>query len=93
MMIASGDQRGARRRAQRGRVVLVVTQSVISDALEVRCLNGSAKRAACPEAHVVCQDKQNIGGACGSLDTLRKVWDGALQGALDFSLKRRLWLR
>src|SRR6185437_11706727 len=53
VMVSSGDQRGPRRRAQRGRVIHVVTKAIVSDALEIRGLDRSAKRAARTEAYVV----------------------------------------
>jgi hypothetical protein len=43
MVVAAGDQRGARRRAQRGRVELRVAQAVLGDAVE-RWASGSRRR-------------------------------------------------
>src|SRR5262249_10347543 len=89
MMVASGNERGSRGRAQRGCVIHAVTKSAISNSLEVGGLDRPTERARCPEAHVVGQNQQNIGCASGSFDAFRKVGRRILYGASDFSLKRR----
>src|SRR5262249_16701530 len=66
MVIASGNKRSPRRRAQRGRVVHVVTKAVVRDPLEVRGLDRSAEGAACSEAHVVRKDQQNVRRSAGA---------------------------
>src|SRR6516165_4071340 len=93
MVVPSGNQSCSSWRAQRRRVVHVVTKAAVCNALEIGGLYGSAKRAAGPEAHVVCQDQQDIGGTRRRLDAFRKVRNRTLQGAFDLPLKRWFWSR
>jgi hypothetical protein len=53
MMVAAGNQRGARWRAERGGVIHVVAKTGVSEALEVGSLDWSAEGAAGVEANVV----------------------------------------
>src|SRR5262249_10877842 len=53
VMVAPGDQRGARRRAQRGGVDIVVTQAVFRDAIHGRRRDDAAERAGHAKARVV----------------------------------------
>src|SRR6516165_9674355 len=92
-MVPSSDQCRPRWRAQRGGVVHVVAKAGVCDALEVGGLDRSTKRAACPEAHIVREDQQNIGRASRGLDALWKVGHRTLHGTLDLPLKWRLWSR
>src|SRR5215467_10591850 len=73
MVIASGNKRSPRRRAQRGRLVHVVTKAVVRDPLEVRGLDRSAEGAACSEAHVVRKDQQNVRRSRRSFYALWKI--------------------
>src|SRR5262249_36523905 len=59
-MIAAGNKACARRRAQRGRVHVVVTQTVLCEAIQIGCLAGSAEATELPEAHVIENDEQDI---------------------------------
>src|SRR6516164_11600302 len=93
MVVSSGDQSCPRWRAQRGRVILVVAKASVRHTLEVGSLDGSAKRAARSEAHVVCQDQENVGGPRRRLYALWKIGDRSLQSAFNCPLKRRFGSR
>ena len=53
MVVAAGDDRRARGRAERRGVEIRVTQPVLRDAIHCRCRNDAAERARRAEAHVV----------------------------------------
>ena len=61
VVIAAGEQRLPRRRAQRGRVEARVSQPALGQLLEVRGLAGTAEHAGRAVAHVVDEDHQHIG--------------------------------
>ena len=63
VMVASGDERGARRRAERGGEHPVVAQPVGRDAVHGRCRDDAAERARHGKAGVVRHDQQHVGRA------------------------------
>ena len=63
VMVASGEQRLPRRRAQRGRVEARVPQSALGELLEVRGLAWTAEHAGRAVADVVDEDHQHVGRA------------------------------
>ncbi len=71
VVVASGDQRRARRRAQRGREDPVVTQAVVRDALHGRRRDDAAKGAGHAEAGIVGDDQQHVRRALGWHDARR----------------------
>ena len=70
MVVASGQQRLARRRAQRGGVEAVVLQAARRQLLRVRRLAGAAEGARRAEAGVVDQDDQDVRRALGRAQLL-----------------------
>ena len=60
VMVAARDQRGACRRAQRGREDPVVAQARVSDAVHGRRRNDAAEGAGYAEAGVVGDDQQHV---------------------------------
>src|SRR5262245_3380306 len=60
MMIASGQQRGARRRAERRGVEPRITQTHFRQSIHIRRWNLSTKSAPLSEASVIDQDEQDI---------------------------------
>ena len=71
VMIATGDQRGARRRAECCRMELRVAQSHLRYAIERRRGDHAAKGARGAKAHVVGHDQQHIRRALGRHDPRR----------------------
>ena len=92
VMVAPGDQRRARRRAQRGRVEVGVAQAVGGDPVEVRRRDHAAEGAGDAEAGVVGHDQQHVGRALGRHDARRPVGRRLRGVALDLAaelLRRR----
>ena len=71
VMIASGDQRRARRRAQRRGMKLRVPQPVLRDAIQGRRRDDAAEGARRAEADIVRHDEQHVGRALGRHDARR----------------------
>jgi len=92
MVVSSGDQRRAGRRAECRGVVHVVAEPAIGEPLEGGGLDRPAECAARAKAHVIGKDQQNIGRAGGSLDLLRKVGRGILDSAADLAPEGRFGL-
>ena len=65
VMVAAGDDRGARRRAQRGGENPVVAQPGVRDAVHGRCRDDAAERARHAKSGVVGHDQQDVGRAFG----------------------------
>jgi len=65
MVVAAGDQRGARRRAQRGGMEIRVAQTVMRDTVEVRGRDDPAERAGRAEPDIVGHDQQDVGRTLG----------------------------
>ena len=61
LVVAPGEQRGARGRADRGGVEPVVADAVVGEAAEGRRVDRAAERVGQAEAHVVEQDDQDVG--------------------------------
>ena len=68
VMVAAGDQRRPRRRAQRGGVELGVAQPRLRDPVQRRRRDDAAERAADAIALVVGHDQQDVGRALGRHD-------------------------
>jgi hypothetical protein len=65
VVVAAGDQRRARGRAQRGGVELRVAQSRLGDAIQRRRRDDAAEGARNPVALVVGHDEKDVGRALG----------------------------
>ena len=73
VMVAPGDQRRARRRAQRRRIEVGVAQAVVGDAVERRRRDHAAEGAGDAEAGIVGHDQQHVRRALGRHDARRPV--------------------
>ena len=93
VMIAPGDERGARRRTERSRMKLRVAQSRLGDAIHRRRRDDAAERARNTVALVVRHDEQNVGRAFGRHDARRPVRRGILDAFLDHAAERHRWRR
>ena len=71
VMVAPGDERGPRRRAEGGGVELRVAQPRLGDAVQRRRRDDAAEGARRTEAHVVGHDEQHVGRALGRHDARR----------------------
>ena len=89
VVVAPGDQRGARRRAQRRRVEVGVAQAVRGDAVEVRRRDHAAEGAGDAEAGVVGHDQQHVRRALGRHDARGPVRLRLRGVALDLAVKLR----
>ena len=90
VLIAPGDERGARRRAQGRRIELVVFDAVRGKRLEGRRRNRAPEHAGGAEADIVGQDQQDVGRALGRRDRLRKVRLGILGRSPDDAFEHRV---
>ena len=61
VMVASGQDAGARRRAERRRVHVVVAQAVRRQAVDIRRLDRAAVTAKLAKAGVVQHDEEDVG--------------------------------
>ncbi len=68
VVVATGQQRGPGGRAQGGGVDVVVAQAVIGDTVHGRCGDHTAEGARNPEAGIVGDDEQDVGGLFGRHD-------------------------
>ncbi len=90
VVVASRDQRGARRRAQRRREHAVVAQAFLCDAVHRRCRDHAAERARHAEAGVVGDDQEHVRRALRRHDARRPPRFG-LQGiVLDRAAELRI---
>ena len=71
VMVAAGDQCGARRRTERRGMKLRVPQSVLCDAIQRRRRDDAAERARRAEPAVIGHDEQHIGRALRRHDARR----------------------
>ncbi len=71
VMIAAGDERRARRRAERRGMELRVAQPGLRDAVQRRRRDDAAEGARRAEADVVGHDQQHVGRAFGRHDARR----------------------
>src|SRR5580658_3728089 len=62
VMIASGEERRTRRRAERCRMEAVVAQALVGQPLKRRRVGRAAERARLTETNVIKQDRQYVGG-------------------------------
>ncbi len=91
VMVAAGDQRRPRRRAERGGVELRVAQSRLGDAVQRRRRDDTAEGARHAVALVVGHDEQHVGRALGRHDARRPPGLGIRGAFLDHAaeLQRR----
>ena len=93
VMVAPGDQRGARRRAQRGGEHAVVAQAFLRDAVHRRRRDDAAEGARHAEAGVVGDDQQHVGRALRRHDARRppglRLQRVILDHAAEFRVGRR----
>ncbi len=68
VVVAPGEQRSPRRRAQRRYVEAVVLETVLAHAVEVRCRDRAPERARLAEARVVDQHEENVRRSLRGLD-------------------------
>lgn len=73
MVVAPGDQRCTRRRADRRGVEAVVAHALLGHAVKVGCWNGAAEGLGGAEAHVVHQHHQHVGSALWRLNFQRPI--------------------
>ena len=93
VVVPSGDQRGARRRTECGRVDVVVAQTVLRDTVHRRRRNDAAEGRGHPEPGVIRDDEQDVGRTLGRYDA-RRPPRRRLQGViLDHAAERRLGRR
>jgi len=90
VMVAAGEKRGARGRAQRSGVKVVVTKAACCHAIQGRGWNRPAEGAGCTEARIVSQDQQNVWSAFGSCNPFGKVRFGLAGLAANDAAKQRL---
>ena len=89
VMVAPGDQRGARRRAQRRRMEVGVAKAVVGDAVERRRGDDAAEGARCAESDVVGRDQQDVGGTFRRHNARRPVRLGLERVGLDLAAELR----
>ena len=89
VMVATGDERRARWRAERGRVELRVAQAILRQPFQRRRGHRPAKGARCAVADVVEQDQQDVGRTFRRLHGYREVGDRVLHAQPDLALERR----
>ena len=65
VVVAPGDQRRPRRRAQRGGMEIGVAQTALGDAIKRRGRDDAAEGARCAKTVVVGHDQQHVGRALG----------------------------
>ena len=90
VVIAPGERRGTRRRAQRSRENAVVAQAFIGDAVHGRCRDDAAEGARNAETRVVGHDKQDVGRVLGRHDARRPPLRGINRVILDHPAEFRL---
>src|SRR5262249_8940885 len=90
MMIASGQQRRARRRAERGGVEARIAQTHFRQSIHIRRGNLSTKSAPLSEASVIDQNEQDIRSAGGSFSEHHRSRLGIFVGAPNLSVSESL---
>ena len=93
VVVASGDQRRPRGRAQGGGVEFRVAQPRLGDAVQRRGRYDAAKGAADAISLVVGHDEQNVGRALGRHNGWRPPRLGILGVLLDHAAEFRVWRR
>ena len=93
MVVAAGDERRARRRAERGGIELRVTESRLGDPVQGRRRDDATERAADAVALVVGHDEQDVGRTLGRHDARRppgrRVHGAFFDHATEFRRRRR----
>ena len=92
-MVATRDQRRARRRTKRGGVELGVAQSGVGDAIHRGRRDDTTEGARNAVALVVGHDEKDIGRALGRYDARRPPRRGIFGAFLDHAAKRHRWRR
>ena len=90
MVVAPGQQAGARGRTECAGMELRVAQAVLGEPVEGWGRNWSAEGARGAEAHVVGKDQQDIRCALRCLHLLREILDRVLGRAADCAAERLL---
>ena len=93
VVVAPGDQRGARRRAQRGGEHAVVAQALVRDAVHGRRRDHAAEGARHAEAGVVGHDQQDVGRLLGRHDARRPPGRRLQSVVLDHAAELRVGRR
>ena len=93
VMVAPGNQRGARRRTERGGVNVIVAQPGLCDAIHGRCRDDAAEGARHAEARVVGHDEQDVGGLLGRHHARRPPCFGLKGVVLDHAAEFRIGCR
>ena len=93
VMVASRDQRRARRRAERRGMKLCVAQPVLCDAIQGRRRDDAAKRARRAKSAIVRHDEQHIGRALRWHDARRPPRFRLRRFLLDHATERRIGRR
>ncbi len=90
VVVPPGQQRRARRRAQRGDMEAVVAQPSLGDAGVVRRLDRAAERARVPESGIVDENQQDVRRAFGRRRMSDEVPIGlrSVEGSIDDSVER-----
>ena len=90
VVVPPGQQRRARRRAQRGDVEPVVAQPSLGDAGVVRRLDRAAERARVPESGIVDEDQQDVRRALrwGRMSDEVPIGLRSVEGPIDDSIER-----
>src|SRR5271165_2331094 len=82
MVIAAGDQRGPRRRAERRRMELNVAEPRLGNAVQVRSGDDAAEGARYAVALVIGHDEEHVGGTLGRHHARRPPGRGILAASL-----------
>ena len=85
VMVAPGDQRRARGRAQRRRVEVRVAQAIGSDPVKIGRWNHATEGARSAVAGIVSDDQQYVRGSLGRLDAGGPIGRGLSGVALDLA--------
>src|SRR4249920_3528553 len=92
-MVTAGNQRRARRGAERGGMKLDIAQSRLRDAIQRGGWDYATERAADTIALVVRHDEEDVGRALGGHDARRPPSLGIGGGFLDHAAEGQRWRR
>ena len=92
VVIPAGEERGPRRRTERGGVKTIVLEPVVGELLEVWRRDRPSEGRAHAEPHVVEQDQQDVGAALGRFHRPRIIGRRILVSPADLALKLRVGL-
>src|SRR5262249_3226868 len=93
VVVPAGDERGAGRRTEGGRVHAGVAQAVLRHAVQRRRRDEAAERAGDAVARVVGHDQEDVGGPLGRHDARRPVGLRLRRGFLDLAAELRVGRR